>query len=141
MDKKNQQLLQRLRINAREPVASLARAVNLSRTAVYERLQKLQQQGIIQAFTVTLRAEYEEGLVAAQVMIQVAPQTTATVVRGLEHLPQVRSLHSVSGNFDLMAMVKAESTQDVDAVLDQIGALPGVEKTQSAIILSTKFER
>lgn len=141
MDKKNQQLLQRLRLNAREPVASLARAVNLSRTAVYERLQRLQQQGIIQAFTVTLRPEYEESLVAAQVMIQLAPQTTASVVRRLEQLPQVRALHSVSGNFDLMARVKAETTQEVDAVLDEIGALPGVEKTQSSIILSTKFER
>lgn len=141
MDKKNQQLLQRLRLNAREPVASLARAVNLSRTAVYERLQRLQQQGIIQAFTVTLRPEYEESLVAAQVMIQLAPQSTASVVRRLEQLPQVRALHSVSGNFDLMARVKAETTQEVDAVLDEIGALPGVEKTQSSIILSTKFER
>ncbi len=140
MDLKNQQLLQRLRRNAREPVTSLARALNLSRTAVHERIRRLQRDGVIKAFTVQLDAAYEAGLITAQVMIVVAPQATTAVVQALEKMPQIRSLHSVSGNFDLMAMVKASSTQEVDEVLDSIGELAGVEKTQSAIILSTKFD-
>ncbi|MDX1451349.1 MAG: Lrp/AsnC family transcriptional regulator [Oleiphilaceae bacterium] len=141
MDDKNQQLLQRLRLNAREPVSSLARALNLSRSAVHERLRRLQQQGVIKAFTVKLDASYESRLIAAQVMIQLAPQMTASVVRALEKLPQLRALYSVSGTFDLLAVIKAETTEKVDEVLDTIGRLEGVEKTQSSIVLSTKFER
>jgi DNA-binding Lrp family transcriptional regulator len=56
-------------------------------------------------------------------------------------MPELRALHSVAGAFDLLAVVEAEDVPSLDAAIDRIGALDGVERTQSSIILSTKFER
>ena len=59
----------------------------------------------------------------------------------LRRLPEVRTLHSVSGPFDLLAIVAAASIGELDAVIDRIGLLEGVERTTSAIVLSTRIER
>jgi DNA-binding Lrp family transcriptional regulator len=56
-------------------------------------------------------------------------------------MPELRALHSVSGPSDMLAVVEADDVPLLDAALDRIGAIEGVERTQSSIILSTKFER
>ena len=59
----------------------------------------------------------------------------------LQAIAQVRVLHSVSGDVDLIAIAAGASVAEMDAVIDRIGVLDGVERTTSSIILSTKFER
>jgi DNA-binding Lrp family transcriptional regulator len=59
----------------------------------------------------------------------------------LQKFPQVEALYSVSGKFDLIAMVRTVSAQDMDRMLDQVGAVAGVTGTESAVILSTKLDR
>ncbi len=56
-------------------------------------------------------------------------------------MPEVRALHSVSGPFDLVAMGVVPTVGEMDELTDRIGAIDGVERTTSSIILSAKFER
>ena len=63
------------------------------------------------------------------------------VTAALRTIPQVRVLHSVSGDVDLIAVAASGSVAEMDEVIDRIGALDGVERTTSSIILSTKFDR
>ena len=65
----------------------------------------------------------------------------SAVVQALRAMPEVRSLHSVSGNYDLVAMASTPTVADMDGLIDRIGAIEGVERTNSSVILSTKFER
>ena len=63
------------------------------------------------------------------------------VEEALRRIPQVRQLHSVSGPFDLIALVAERSIGDLEQLLDRIGRLEGVERTTSAIVMSTKLTR
>jgi DNA-binding Lrp family transcriptional regulator len=81
------------------------------------------------------------GAVRAHVMIKVGPKEVRAVTAALRAIAQVRVLHSVSGDVDLIAVAAAGSVAQMDEVIDGIGALDGVERTTSSIILSTKFER
>jgi DNA-binding Lrp family transcriptional regulator len=74
-------------------------------------------------------------------MMTVAPKNTASVITAMRRLPAVRVLQSVSGPFDLMAEVVAPSVADMDAVIDTLGHLDGVERTTSSVVLSTKIAR
>jgi DNA-binding Lrp family transcriptional regulator len=56
-------------------------------------------------------------------------------------MPEVRSLQSVNGGWDLAAVAVVPSVGEMDVLTDRIGALPGVERTTSSLVLSTKFER
>ena len=80
-------------------------------------------------------------MVRAHVTIVVAPKASGGVVTALQRMPELRALLSVAGVFDLLAVVEAQDVSLLDAAIDKIGALDGVERTQSSIILSTKFER
>ena len=141
MDDLDDHLLARLRDNARAPVAELARALGLSRTTVQSRLARLERSGIIAGYAVRLAGAYEEGRVHAFIMLTVEPKQAAAVTAALKRLPGVRRLQSVSGPFDMIATVEAAGVAEMDAVIDEIGSVKGVERTNSSIVLSTKFDR
>lgn len=134
-------LIALLRENARMPVAELARRLGVSRTTAQSRLERLERSGVIAGYGVRLSAEHEEGLVRAHILVTVPPKQSAAVAAELGRIPQVRTLHSVSGNFDMIIVVEARSVSELDALVDRIGALDGVERTLSSIILSTRIDR
>ncbi len=68
-------------------------------------------------------------------------QAMTSVVTALRAMPELRVLHSVSGAFDLIAIVAVPAVGDMDVLTDRIGAIDGVARTTSSIVLSTKFER
>jgi DNA-binding Lrp family transcriptional regulator len=137
----DQQLLAALRANGRASTAELARLVGRSRTSVQSRIQRLERQGVIAGYAVRLAPEHDLGAVRAHVMIKVQPKETRSVSAALQAIPQVRLLHSVSGDVDLIAVAATATVAEMDQVIDRIGSIAGVERTSSSIILSTKFER
>jgi DNA-binding Lrp family transcriptional regulator len=141
MDSIDQRLLSALRENGRASTAELARRVGRSRTSVQSRIERLEKEGVILGYGVRLAPEQDLGAVRAHVMIKVGPKESRAVSAALKAIPQVRVLHSVSGDVDLIAVAAAASVAEMDTVIDHIGALDGVERTTSSIILSTKFER
>jgi len=141
MDSIDERLLIALRENGRASTAQLARLVSRSRTSVQSRIERLQRDGVIVGFGVRLAPEHSLGAVRAHVMIKVGPKEARAVTAALRAVPQVRVLHSVSGDVDLIAVAATSSVAEMDQVIDRIGALDGVERTTSSIILSTKFER
>jgi DNA-binding Lrp family transcriptional regulator len=141
MDELDEHLIARLRENARAPVAELARALGLSRTTVQSRLARLERTGVIAGYAVKLSQAREAGMIHAFVMLTVEPKSSAAVTSALRRLDGVRRLQSVSGPSDMIAAVEAPSVADMDALIDQIGALAGVERTNSSIVLATKFDR
>ncbi len=138
---KDEALLALLRLNAREPVASLARKLGVSRTTVQDRLRRMEEAGIIAGYEVRLGSAARQPGIRAFVAIAVEPKRSGEVTAALKRLPAIEALHSVSGKADLMALVAVADPASLDQVLDRVGAIPGVTDTESHLILSTKLER
>jgi len=134
-------LLAILRENARLPTSEIARRLGVSRTTVQSRIERLERSGIISGYAVRVRDDVESHHLRAQIMLTVRPRQMVPVVNALRAMPEVRALHSVSGAYDLIAFGVTETCEDMDALTDRIGLIDGVERTTSAIVLSTKFER
>jgi DNA-binding Lrp family transcriptional regulator len=141
MRDKDSQLLALLKANAREPTASLARKLGLARSTVQERIARLEREGAIKGYTVRLSDEAETRRLRAIVMITTDPKHADRVGAELKRIADVRALSAVSGAYDMMAIVEADTTARMDAVLDRIGKAHGVARTMSSIILSEKFSR
>ncbi len=141
LDDTDRKLLNLLRADARESVSALARKLDLARSTVQERIARLERTSIIAGYTIRSGEDFAERQIAAHVMISVDPKMAASVTADLKKMPEVRSLAAISGTFDMMAEVAAETTAKIDAILDAIGRLKGVQKTMSSIVLSVKFER
>jgi len=134
-------LLAILRENARLPTSEIARRLGVSRTTVQSRIERLERSGVISGYAVRVRDDVESRHLRAQIMLTVRPRQMVPVVNALRAMPEVRTLHSVSGAYDLIAFGVTETCEDMDALTDRIGLIDGVERTTSAIVLSTKFER
>ncbi len=141
LDDTDRALLALLRDNARLPTSELARRLKLSRTTVQSRLARLERERVVAGYTVAVADEAEAALVRAHVMITLEPRKAAPIESALRRIDEVRTLHSVSGPYDLIAVVAAPSIGELDRLIDRIGALDGVERTTSAIVLSTRIQR
>lgn len=141
LDQTDRRLLALLQADAREPVSSLARKLDLARSTVQERIAKLERSGVIAGYTIRTGEDFAQRQIAAHVMISVDPKMAIGLTADLKKMPEVRTLAAISGTYDMMAEVAAETTTRIDAVLDAIGHLKGVQKTMSSIVLSVKFER
>ena len=134
-------LLSLLRENARASTAEIARKLQLSRTTVQSRIQRLEQMGVISGYTVRLGEDFGRERVRALIMVTVLPKQMTAVVEALRGMREVRSLQSISGIWDLVALAIVPTVGEMDELTDRIGALEGVERTTSSLVLSTKFER
>ena len=134
-------LLALLAVNARESTADLARRLGVARTTVVARLSRLEREGVISGYTVRLRHDLAQSGLSAFVGITVQPRSGADVVRLLQRVPEVKQLDSVSGQFDYVALLRADSAERLDALLDQIRALDGVQQTTTSVVLSRRIDR
>jgi len=136
-----ERLLALLRRDARESTASLARKLGLARTTVQERIRRLERDGVIAGYTVRVSEGFARQRITAQVLINVDPKAGERVVRELEARPWVRAVYALSGVYDYEVRIEGGSTEAIDRNLDAIGRLDGIQRTQTSIVLSVKFER
>lgn len=141
MSPKDQQLIDLLKVNAREPVASLARKLGVARSTVKERLRKLETSGVIAGYTVQLGQAEGRSAITAHVLLSVDAKRADAFIREMKAIPAVRGLYAIAGAHDYLAVVETPTTHEIDAVLDRIGRIDGVTRTESSIALSVKFQR
>lgn len=141
IDPVDEALLRLLRENARRSTAELGRRLGISRTTVQSRIERLERRGIVAGYTVRVGRETASRLVRAHILLTVKPKLARPTETALARIPQITALHSVSGIHDLIALVEARSVEEMDRLIDEIGALDGVERTVTSIILSTRFDR
>ncbi len=141
MDEIDQRLILALREDSRQSTAKLGRRLGMSRTTVQSRIERLERRGAISGYTIRQSEEFERRLVRALIMITVHPKAAVAVENAMKGLVGVRMVQSVSGPFDMIAHALCPTTEEMDAMVDTIGRLEGVERTTTAIVLSTKFQR
>ncbi len=140
IDATDTQLLTLLRENARAPVTELARRLGLARTTVQARIERLENTGVIAGYTLRI-SDLTRPVLTATVLISIEPRSAPAVLNRLRSLPGVKTVHTTSGRFDLLAQITAATTAELDATLDRIGETRGVISSESLIHLATKIDR
>lgn len=140
-DATDRKLVALLSEDARRSTMSLAKQLGLARTTVHERIERLERTGVIEGYTTVLGARPDGSTAACIVLLAIQQRYQKTLVSNLKRLPEVRLCQAVNGEFDLMLTVEAPQIEDVDAVIDEVSAIDGVERCRSLMILSTKFDQ
>lgn len=139
LDAIDRQLIALLQDNARCPTVALARAVGLSRSAVQERLQRLERSGTIVQYT--LRLGDERGLQAWLMLRYADGFSCDDVVPALAAMPQVRLCDSLAGEIDLLVHVQVDSSGELADLRERVAALRGVDDVTTAPVLRRALER
>lgn len=138
---KDKAVLNLLRENARATTTELAAKLGLSRSTVQKRLERLEDTGVIEGYTVQLSSAYMDQEIKAHVSITVEPRMTNEIIAAMSKMQGVRSIYSVSGPYDLICEIAALSVRELDAIIDDVIEIAGVERTVSSVILSTRLTR
>jgi DNA-binding Lrp family transcriptional regulator len=137
MDDTDRQLIGLLRSNARASVASLARALRVSRGTVQNRLARLEADRVIVGYTVRLKPDVEEQRMRAFMTVAVEGNQVDAVIKALRGDPAVAALHSTNGRWDIVAELRADSLEEFDRVLARIRLIEGISQTETSLLLST----
>ncbi len=141
LSEKDQKLIRALNRDARKSISDLARELNLSRTTVKYHLSKLEASGAIAGYGVRLGDAYAQQTLQSYVNLEVQPMLSTTIFARLQKIEEIEALFTVSGKFDMVLLVRTSTPSLLDNLLDEIGQIEGVISTESAIVLSTKFDR
>lgn len=137
----DKRLLQLLAKNSRTSVSELAKQLGVSRLTVQSHMDTLERRQVIQGYTIRWHQDYLENQIEAHILIATDQKKLGSIVSALKAFPIIRSLSSISGEFDLVAQLLAGSTQELDSTMDQMSLIDGVQRTQTSVLLSKKFER
>jgi DNA-binding Lrp family transcriptional regulator len=136
MDDLDRKLLALLRLNAREPAASLAKKLKVSRATVQNRIARLLDRGVIQGFTIRTRPDVDSGRVRAVMCIAIEGERSQKVVRALQGFAEVRNIHTTNGRWDLVVELDTATLADFSKALDQIRTIEGIATTETSLLLA-----
>lgn len=135
MDKFDQGIINELRKNARQSISAIAEQVNLSRSAVTERIKKLENNGTIRGYQLLL-AESQKSAVSAYFEIQHRCARCADVVYVFNSIPEIITCHGITGEMDLLIFVKAESMNRLHEIREFIDKQPDIIKIKTHVVMS-----
>jgi DNA-binding Lrp family transcriptional regulator len=137
MDSLDLQLIGLLRTDARASVATLAAKLGVSRGTVTNRITRLEDDGVINGYTVRLRPDAQPDQITAWMSIAIEGNQTRAVIATLLGEPGVASLHDTNGRWDLLAALRAGTLGELAEVLERVRLIKGIGATETSIHLQT----
>lgn len=136
VDATDRRILDLLRADARMSMRDVAAQVGVSRANAYARVDRLRRDGVITGFTVAVDPQRLGVGISAYVSVKIQQQSWKAVRGRLARLPQVEHVALVSGDYDLVLLVRVTDAVELrDVVLEELQAIPEVTGTQTVFIL------
>ena len=135
LDATDARLVQALTADPRATVMALSQQLGLARNTVQARLARLESGGLLTPFASRVRPEALGYRLSAYVTVQVVQRSLEEVAAALAALPEVLEVTALSGAADLLVRVVAVDADDLWRLTEQVLALPGVQRTDTALAL------
>ncbi|MCD8283997.1 MAG: Lrp/AsnC family transcriptional regulator [Opitutae bacterium] len=139
LDKTDLQILRSLQENSRVTTKELADAVGLSPTPVFERLKRLEREGVIKKYVAVLDAEkLNQGFVVfcsvklRRLNKKIATQFTSVI----QKIPEVVECYNISGSFDYLLKIHAPSMKHYqEFLINVLGTLESLGSIESTFVM------
>ncbi|HLE48329.1 MAG TPA: Lrp/AsnC family transcriptional regulator [Candidatus Thermoplasmatota archaeon] len=132
MDGMDEKLLELLRGNARESFVNLARQLSTSEGTVRARVKKLQDDGVIRAFTLRTAGSNIKTIIEIEVETNVHTNDISSKIAKWKGVEQV---YEISGEHDILVVAEASNTAALNEIIERIREFPQVKSTRSRLIL------
>ncbi|WP_027998512.1 Lrp/AsnC family transcriptional regulator [Sinorhizobium arboris] len=136
-DDLDRRIIAHLRADGRASLSKLSDALGVARGTVQNRLDRLLETGTLLGFTVRVREDYDVNTVHAVMMIEVVGKSTTQVIRRLRGMPEIYTLHTTNGNWDLVANIRAANLSEFDRILREVRMIDGVANSETSLLLSS----
>ena len=135
MDKFDRGIIEALRENARVSISHIAESVSLSRSSVSERIKKMEKNGGVRRDQVLLSESEKEG-VTVYFEIQHRRARCADVIHLFKRIPEVITCNGITGDMDLLVLVKASSMRRIHEIREILDAEEDIIKIKTHVVMS-----
>ena len=134
-------ILNALQDNCRTSLAEIGEQVGLSAPSVMQRVKKLEDSGVIRGYHAILDAKRLGMDVTAFIGVSINhPKLIDQFEEEIDRVEGVLECHHVTGAYTLLLKAKTRDTSTLEALISRVRSLPGVERTETMIVLSTHSE-
>ena len=135
IDSTDKAILSMLQENARIAFKRIAERIGVSEATIFVRVKKLQEKGVIKRFTALVSPELLGKNLTAFVLINTEPKKLEDVLVALSRMDDVYEAYDVTGTYYAIVKIRTESREKLAEIIDQIGMIEGVTRTETAIVL------
>ena len=139
IDKTSADLIALLRMNARMPVVEIAKKLNVSRATVQNKMNLLERRGDILGYTVKLKPDIESHPVRLFMNISLEAKKEPIIIQRLRGYPEVYAIHHTTGQWDLIAEVRAKTLPSLNHILTEIRLTEGILKTETNLLTDSYY--
>jgi len=142
LDKLDKQILNILQSNSKRTIKDIAQELNLSTTPIFERIKRMEAQGIISQYVALVDPQKLDKKLRIFVEISVADHSMKSIDKFVSQIikhPEIIECHHVTGDSDFLLIIV---TKDIEAYNDfisnKLSRVSNVGKVRSAFSLSIK---
>ena len=138
MDALDYRILACLKENSRENATNIGAKINLSTSAVIERIKKLENSGLIEQYTTIINQSVLGRELMAFIYVSLEhPKYNEGFVNLINENNSVAECHYIAGDFDFILKIFAQTGKNLEEVLNFIKSIKGVSLTRTSVVLST----
>ena len=143
IDNLDRRIINRLTQNARTPSRDIAEDCGVSRAAIHQRIQRLQDMKVITGSTYIIDPRALGFSTCTYIGVKLEKGSLyRDVVREIEKIPEVVECHFTTGPYSMLIKVYAQDTHHLMELLnDMIQPIPGVTETETLISLEQSLNR
>ena len=137
MDRTDYEILACLKENARENATNIGAKINLSTSAVIERIKKFESTGLIKQYTVVVDQQKLGGELMAFISVRLEhPKYYERFVELINSQNSITECYYIAGDFDFILKVITRNAQYLEEILNYIKSIDGVSLTRTSVVLS-----
>ena len=137
IDDIDREILRMLQDNSRVAFKRIAEKVGVSEATIFVRVKNLRKKGVIKRFTVIVSPELLGKPLTAFVLINSEPKKLESVLETLSDMDDVYEVYDVTGTYYVIAKIRTENKESLAKIIDRIGMIDGVTRTETAIVLKS----
>lgn len=136
LDSVDYAILSCLKENARMASSEIGKKINLSVSAVIERIRKLEKNGVIQGYTVSINQEkMGNGLVAIMEVSLEHPKYYDEFAEMVKNNGNIQSCYYRTGEFDFILNIYTDSADSLERIHRNVMNMKGIQATKTHFVL------
>lgn len=135
LDEKDKTILQMLIEDSRRPYREIAEEVDLSESTVRKRVIKLQEEGVIEKFTIKVCREEERCILAFITLIPKNESEVKELLRETQILPQCEEVYFLAGQCGVLIKVSVPEINELDALIEAFKGRSDVKSVERVCVV------
>jgi Lrp/AsnC family transcriptional regulator for asnA, asnC and gidA len=141
LDETDRAILRLLQADARMPFSEIAREIDMSSATVHDRVNKLEEEGVIQGYHAKVDPKAAGYGISAFVGIRVEQGGEWDTLERLRDIDGIQEVHLTTGEWDVVIRVYAENADELrELMFSEVPETEGFDRSQTMVILGTDYE-